>query len=70
MGKISDCLHLKVTLKKKIFYLLTLLPKDFSYLLPELMTLVMHLELQISPRVFKQIQNSPNGILRGLGETD
>ncbi len=33
-------------------------------------TLVMHLELRISPRIFKKIRNDSNGILRGLGETD
>jgi hypothetical protein len=33
-------------------------------------TLVVHLELQISPQIFKKIRNGPNGILRGLGETD
>jgi hypothetical protein len=30
----------------------------------------MYLELQISPRIFEKIRNDPNGILRGLGETD
>jgi len=27
-------------------------------------------ELRISPRIFEKNQNGPNGILRGLGETD
>ena len=31
---------------------------------------VVNLELQISPRIFEKILNGPNGILRGLGETD
>ncbi len=31
---------------------------------------VVHLELRISPRIFEKNQNGPNGILRGLGETD
>ncbi len=31
---------------------------------------VVNLELQISPRIFEKIRNGPNGILRGLGETD
>jgi hypothetical protein len=31
---------------------------------------VVHLELRISPRIFEKIRNGPNGILRGLGETD
>ncbi len=29
-----------------------------------------NLELRISPRIFEKIRNGPNGILRGLGETD
>ncbi len=31
---------------------------------------VVHLELQIFPRIFEQIGNDPNRILRGLGEAD
>jgi hypothetical protein len=31
---------------------------------------VLHLDLRISPRIFEKIQNGPNGILWGLGETD
>jgi hypothetical protein len=31
-------------------------------------TLVVHLELRISPRIFEK--NGSDGILRGLGETD
>jgi hypothetical protein len=31
---------------------------------------MVHLELRISPRIFEKNRNSPNGILRGLGETD
>jgi hypothetical protein len=31
---------------------------------------VVNLELLISPRIFEKIQNGPNGILMGLGETD
>ncbi len=31
---------------------------------------VVNLELRISPRIFKNFPNGPNGILRGLGETD
>jgi hypothetical protein len=26
--------------------------------------------LRISPQIFEKIRNSPNGILRGMGETD
>ncbi len=33
-------------------------------------TPVVHLELRISPRIFNKIRNGPNGIVRGLGETD
>jgi hypothetical protein len=29
-----------------------------------------HLELQISPRIFEKIRYGPNGIIRGFGETD
>jgi hypothetical protein len=31
---------------------------------------VVHLYLRISPRIFEQIRNGPNGILWGWGETD
>ncbi len=31
---------------------------------------VVHLDLQISPRIFKKIRNGHNGILWGWGETD
>ncbi len=31
---------------------------------------VVHLGLRISPRIFEKIQNGPNVILRGWGETD
>ncbi len=37
---------------------------------PVLLILVVNLELRISPRIFEKIRNGPNGILRGLGETD
>ncbi len=33
-------------------------------------TPVANLELRISPRIFEKIRNSPNVIIRGLGETD
>jgi hypothetical protein len=64
-------------------YKLTLLPKgvqtkyikmfmieDFFHLPPVSTTQVVHLELPISLRIFGKIQDGPNGILRGLGETD
>jgi hypothetical protein len=31
---------------------------------------VVNLEVRISPRIFEKFRNGPNGILRGLGETD
>ncbi len=34
------------------------------------LTLVVHLDLGISPRIFEKIRNGPNGILWGWGETD
>ena len=37
---------------------------------PVSLTTVVNLELRISPRIFEKIRNGPNGILRGLGETD
>ncbi len=83
MGTISGYRHLKVTLKAKIdiyvnssaqrcpnkiikIYLI----EDFLYLPPVSPTPVVHFELRISPQMFKKIQNGPNGIFRGLGETD
>jgi hypothetical protein len=35
---------------------------------PVSLTPVVHLDLQISLRIFKKIQNDPNVIIRGLGE--
>jgi hypothetical protein len=37
---------------------------------PVSLILVVNLELRISPRIVEKIRNGPNGILRGLGETD
>ncbi len=34
------------------------------------MTPVVHIELRISLQIFEKIWNDPNGILRGLEETD
>ncbi len=85
MGTISDCLHLKVNLKKTFFYMLILnsttqrypknifktsLINDFFHLPLISRTLVVHLELRIYPRIFGKIRNGPNGILRGLGKID
>ncbi len=83
MGATSDCLHLKVKLKKKIYLYVNsttqrypnkifnnFLFKDFSHLQPVSTTPVVYLELRISPRIFEKIWDSPNGVLRGLGETN
>ena len=34
------------------------------------MTLLVHLDLRITPQIFEKIQNDPNVIFRGLGEGD
>ncbi len=44
--------------------------EDFFHLPPVSMTPVVNLELRISPQIFEKILNGPNGIRRGLGETD
>ncbi len=44
--------------------------EDFLHLPPVSLTPVANLELRISLRIFEQIRNDPNGVLRGLGETD
>ncbi len=49
--------------KIKIFLI-----EDFFHLPPESTTLVVHLDLQISPWIFTKIWNGLNGILRGLGK--
>jgi hypothetical protein len=48
----------------------TFLIEGFFHLPPVSLTPVVHLALQISPRVFKKIQIGSNGILGGLGEDD
>jgi hypothetical protein len=48
----------------------TFMIEDFLHLPPVSTTPVANLELQISPRIFGKIRNGPNGMLRGLGETD
>jgi hypothetical protein len=37
---------------------------------PVSLTPVVHLDLRISPRIFKKNRNDPNVIFRGLGEGD
>ncbi len=44
--------------------------EGFFHLPPVSLTPVANLELRISPRIFEKICNNPNGIIRGLGETD
>ncbi len=44
--------------------------EDFFQLPPVAATPVVNLELWISPRIWEKIQNGPNGILWGWGETD
>jgi hypothetical protein len=44
------------------------LTEDFFHLPPVSMTLVFHLELQISPQIFDKIWKGPNWIPRGSGE--
>ncbi len=83
MGTILGCRHLKVNLKAKIYIYVSstiqrwpnkiniiFLVEDFFHLPPVSLTLVANLELRISPRIFKNIQNGLNGILWGRGETD
>ncbi len=83
MATISGCRLLKVNLKAKIdicVYSTTqrcpnkivkiFLNEGFSHLPPVSTTPVANLELRISPRIFEKIRNAPNGIIRGLGETD
>ncbi len=79
IGTISGCRYLKVNLKAKIYIYVSsttqrwpnkiikiFLIDDFFHLPPA----VANLELRISPRIFEKIRNGPDGIIRGLGETD
>jgi hypothetical protein len=78
MAKISGCRHLKVNLKAKIYIYVNsitqiikiFLFEGFFHLPPVSLTPEANLELRISPRIFEKIRNGPNGIIRGLGETD
>ena len=75
--------HLKVNLKAKIYIYVNFITQrcpnkitkiflleNFFHLSLVSLTLVVHLELRISPRIFENIRNGPNDILWGLGETD
>ena len=79
------CRYHKVNLKAKIYIhvnsttqrcpnkIITIFLLEGFFHLPTVsvsLTPVANLELQISQRIFEKIQNGPNGIIRGLGETD
>jgi hypothetical protein len=83
MATISGCRQIKVNLKAKIYIyvnsttqrcpnkIITIfLLEGFFHLPPVSLTPVANLELRISPRIFEKIWIGPNGIIRGLGETD
>jgi hypothetical protein len=83
MATRSGWRHLKVNLKAKIYtyvhsttqqcpnnIIKIFLLEGFFHLPPVSLTRVANLELRISPRIFEKIRNDPNGIIRGLGETD
>ncbi len=80
MGTISSCLHLKVTLKKKCIYMLTLLPKGVQTKYLKLLWLkifsICHwcqrhqwctLSSKYLRKFSKKIENSLNEILNGNG---
>ncbi len=50
------------------FSLVSLTP--LNSLLPVSLTPAINIHSRISPRIFEKIQNGPNGILGGLGDTD
>ncbi len=77
--QLSNGWQLKMNLKKKVYLYANsttqrcpkerrkiFLIEDFFHLPPVSTTPVVHL----SPRIFEKIRNSPNGIIRGLEETD
>jgi hypothetical protein len=83
MATISGCRHLKVNLKAIIYIYVNsttqrcpnkiikiFVLEDFFNLPPVSMTPVANLELRIFQLIFEKIRNGPNGIIRGLGETD
>jgi hypothetical protein len=83
MTTISGCGQLKVNLRAKIYIYVKsttqrcpnkimkiLLLESFCHLPPVSLSPVANLELRISPGIFEKIRNSPNVIIRGLGETD
>ncbi len=80
--QVLNCWQLKMNFKKKCIYanattqrcpkeiINIFLIEDFFHLSPVSLTPVANLELRISPRIFEKIWNGPNGIIRGLGDTD
>ncbi len=71
MGTILDCRHLKVNLKEKIYLYVNsstqrcskkiikiFLIEDFFHLPPVSTTPVVHLELQISPRILEKFETA------------
>jgi hypothetical protein len=52
----------------KFFKTLAFMIEDFLHLPPVSLTPAANLELR--QQIFEKIRNGPNGILRGLGETD
>jgi hypothetical protein len=74
MGTKSNCGQLKRNLKKKFFYANSATqrcPKEIIKKFSDWRFFPLaNLELRISPRIFEKIRNGPNGIIRGLGETD
>ncbi len=79
--QLSDCWQLKMNLKKKIYLyansttqrspkeIIKIYLFEVFFPLPPVSTIPMvHLELRISPRIFKKIQDGPYGILWGWGK--
>ncbi len=44
--------------------------QNFSLFSPVSLTPLTNIHSRLSPRIFEQIRNDPNGILRGPGDTD
>ncbi len=83
IGTISECTHLKVSLKKQIYLYVTLLPKGVQIKYLKLFWLKNFficywcqrhgwctLSCKYLHKFLQKFWNGPNGILRSLGETD
>ncbi len=76
LGTISECLHLKMNLKKNVSILLTLLPKGVQNKIFKLFWLkIFYWRYTFSCEYLREFylkksKRPPFGILRGLGETD